>query len=248
MPLRFLVTCSQLLDRDKNGNSVYPVANLEIADYLKRNNIPFNGMIAIPSNLYIVATMNASDQNVFKLDNAFKRRWEFKKLKNRFSGHPYGNWLIPGTNNTVSYEKLNTEINSYIEEQQGILAAEDKEIGVYFLNSDSLVDPNNPPASEMKLTVKMAEKLFEYLWDDVSKYNRDQWFKKDILSLDSLNEEYEKKGIEVFSDELKKRLVPPTSQTITKLLLLPSLPRTSRFLVMASQTTRLQIQPSDSKR
>ena len=173
-------------------------------------------MIAIPSNLYIVATMNTSDQNVFKLDNAFKRRWEFKKLKNRFIGHPYGNWLIPGTNNTVSYEKLITEINSYIEEQQGILAAEDKEIGVYFLNSDSLVDPNNPPADEMTLTEKMAEKLFEYLWDDVSKYNRDQWFKKDILSLDSLIEEYEKKGIEVFSDELKNRLVPSTSQTISQ--------------------------------
>ena len=44
--------------------------------------------IRLPPNLSIFATMNTSDQNVFKLDNAFKRRLELKLIPNKFNNEP----------------------------------------------------------------------------------------------------------------------------------------------------------------
>ena len=70
----------QLLDRDENGNSEYPVAASEdIKKYLAKNGI-HEEELKIPSNMYIWATMNSADQGVFPMDTAFKRRWEFEYI------------------------------------------------------------------------------------------------------------------------------------------------------------------------
>lgn len=75
----------QLLDRVDDINdprfseSQYPVTNVNVHKYLKdelaKDGISYReNDIIIPSNLTIFATMNSSDQNVFTLDTAFKRR------------------------------------------------------------------------------------------------------------------------------------------------------------------------------
>lgn len=198
----------QLLDR-KNGISEYPITNINIIDYLNKE---FDGQflfkdIKLPGNLFIYATMNTSDQNVFTLDTAFKRRWEFKKLINEFKDdHEFKGMYIPSLISlNVTWEELVNAINEYMLELTDSLNNEDKQIGVYFVDKTGMRKEEASLSSEDD-TKKFAYKILEYLWDDVSKFARDKWFKEDIKSLDQLVEEYLKSGTEVFSDGVKSKL------------------------------------------
>ena len=70
----------QLLDRGPEGKSEYPIVNRDLGAYFSRDpwmkNIFYDGMIWLPANFNIVATMNTADENIFVMDNAFKRRFE----------------------------------------------------------------------------------------------------------------------------------------------------------------------------
>lgn len=79
----------QLLDRNDDGVSEYPIkADADLAGYLI-DELGYNhegiadGKIKLPGNLYILATMNTSDQSLFPMDSAFKRRWEWKFVPTR---------------------------------------------------------------------------------------------------------------------------------------------------------------------
>lgn len=213
----------QLLDRDENGNSRYHIKNQYIQDYLNKqfedDGLVFND-IYIPHNLYIVATMNTSDQNVFKLDNAFKRRWNFEKMKNTFdAGHPYRDYLVPGlksNSKAVPWEILVKAINDYMLDlnDDGDLLAEDKQMGVYFVDKDTLIDPAKTPTNDesTKKEKKFEAKVLEYIWDDVAKFEPSQWFDSKIRSFDDLIDEYEKKGIDVFSPGFKDEISAKLSE------------------------------------
>ena len=76
-------------------------------------------------------------------------------------------------------------------------------MGVYFVDSSMLLEPNENRDNKLKIK-EFAYKVLEYLWDDVSKYSRNKWF-KGFKSLDDLLEEYEnkaseEKSLEVFAD------------------------------------------------
>lgn len=75
----------QLLDRDKEtGKSEYPVkADKDLVAYIEKelgndHEGIKNGELCLPSNLIIYATMNTSDQSLFPMDSAFKRRWDWE--------------------------------------------------------------------------------------------------------------------------------------------------------------------------
>lgn len=190
----------QLLDRDENHKSQYKIVNVNLQDYLnnafKGINLHFD-YIMLPSNLYLVATMNTSDQNVFTLDTAFKRRWKFEKLQNVFkSDHKYADYYIPGMP-TYTWKKLVTAINKYIVNRADELSSEDKQLGVYFIGEESLCKTQEEALDPVKKK-EFAYKLLEYLWDDVAKFVRSDWFNPDIKTLDQLIEEYVKNGESVF--------------------------------------------------
>lgn len=213
----------QLLDRidekDKGfpiGTSEYGILNTNLVNYLKDNvhnrkkyRYSFDlDEIRLPSNLSIYATMNTSDQNVFTLDTAFKRRWEFFKLKNEFvkegeDSHEYYTFIIPGMEG-VTWESFVNKINRFIAnlaKENGLLTSEDKQIGVYFVGKNLLFDPSKDYSKDKKdaITEKFAYKVLEYLWDDVAKYSRDSWFAK-AATLDELIQSYIEKGGQVFRD------------------------------------------------
>lgn len=180
----------QLLDRE-NGISVYNITNVNIQKYLQEQNSDYSfEYIKLPSNLSIFATMNTSDQNVFTLDTAFKRRWKFEKLKNTFDKHSYATKLIPGMD--LDWKEFCTVINNFIiESKDEITNSEDKQLGVYFIDEKGLRTEN--VTSDEVQRKEFAYKIFEYLWDDVVKYDRTVLF-KDAKTLDDLIDNYVKSG------------------------------------------------------
>lgn len=177
----------QLLDRTEEGKSQYKITNVNLQDYLnkvfKDKNIHFD-YIVIPSNLYIVATMNTSDQNVFTLDTAFKRRWKFEKLPNVFAkDHEYAEYYVPGMTG-VTWRHLVDSINRYIVKNADELSSEDKQLGVYFIGKETLCKEQTGETDVVKKK-EFAYKLLEYLWDDVAKYMCIKWTcrKKDVYGV-----------------------------------------------------------------
>lgn len=204
----------QLLDRiDEEGKeypvgtSEYGIINTNLLNYLKDNDPNHYtkefkycfclNEIRIPANLSIYATMNTSDQNVFTLDTAFKRRWDFFKLQNKFNNHTYKDYIVPGMQ--MTWETFVGSINKHIAQlsnESGLLTTEDKQIGVYFAAKKLLIEPGHEEKETVKK--KFAYKVLEYLWDDVAKYSRERWFVK-TTTLDDLIEDY-CSGKQVFKD------------------------------------------------
>ena len=149
----------QLLDRDDNGVSEYPIkADSDLKMYLEGELKDYpdgikDGELCLPSNLYIWATMNTSDQSLFPIDSAFKRRWDWEyepiKYKNT-------DWVIEIGLNKYSWTSFQHIINDKIFEAT---SSEDKMLGDYF------VKPCNNVISEKQF----INKVLFYLWNDVCK-------------------------------------------------------------------------------
>ena len=174
----------QLLDR-KNGESEYPVdADSSLADYLqialadsKRDDIPTevkNGTkLKLPSNLYIWATMNTSDQSLFPIDSAFKRRWEWKYMRIKNEGK---DWKIDvrlkdsnGEEKLVYWWNFIHKVNDII---ASMTSSADKQLGYFFCKPDKKTPERAAlPNSENNLISvdTFVSKVLFYLWNDVFK-------------------------------------------------------------------------------
>ena len=149
----------QLLDRDENGKSEYTIkADADLKAYLEEElgeggeGIK-DGELCLPSNLYIYATMNTSDQSLFPIDSAFKRRWDWEyepiKYKNT-------DWLIDIDGLKYRWSDFQKEVNTRILNDTG---SEDKMLGDYFVN---------PPTRVISYNL-FRNKILFYLWNDVCK-------------------------------------------------------------------------------
>ena len=149
----------QLLDRDENGKSEYTIkANTDLKAFLeeeldKDSEGIKDGELRLPSNLYIYATMNTSDQSLFPIDSAFKRRWDWEyepiKYKNT-------DWEIDIDGMRYSWSDFQKKVNTRILKDTG---SEDKMLGDYFVN---------PPAKVISYNL-FRNKILFYLWNDVCK-------------------------------------------------------------------------------
>ena len=149
----------QLLDRDDNGVSEYPIkADSDLKMYLEGELKDYpdgikDGELCLPSNLYIWATMNTSDQSLFPIDSAFKRRWDWEyepiKYKNK-------DWVIEIAGNKYSWISFQRIINDMIFEATN---SEDKMLGDYFVK----------PYNNIILEKQFVNKVLFYLWNDVCK-------------------------------------------------------------------------------
>lgn len=169
----------QLLDRREDGFSKYHItSDTDIATYLKDE--AFKGMSAgelptitdinteqiisgeimqLPSNLHIYATMNTSDQSLFPIDSAFKRRWEWEyKPIEQPNDVKFIDWKIV-TDDGFAYDwwKFLTEVNNRIFDTT---QSEDKKMGYWFTKAD---------AQKRISQKKFIGKVLFYLWNDVFK-------------------------------------------------------------------------------
>ncbi|NHB31559.1 AAA family ATPase [Helicobacter pylori] len=195
----------QLLDRLKHdkdgfkkGSSEYAINNTDIANIVHNDK---NASIRIQSNLWIVATMNTSDQNVFTLDTAFQRRFSMQLIENSFENvdDDFKNMKILDTD--ITWQKFCTTINEKIaQNNEGLSSMEDKRFGVYFVSIDDLKSKEN-----------FAHKVIKYLWDDVFKFDRNIIFntiKFNTLEavVKNFTREKGRTQFDIFSDDIKELL------------------------------------------
>lgn len=165
----------QLLDRkdedefpaEEVGESEYGISNYEVAKEVYDDE---KHPVRIPSNMYILATMNTADQNVFTLDTAFQRRWNMRQIENNFEKSYHSKDIIAGTK--VSWGAFATVINDMvIDINVDMASSEDKRLGTYF-------------AKKKELEVsRFPEKVLKYLWDDAFKMDKTAIFNENCKSL-----------------------------------------------------------------
>ncbi|MCM1283161.1 MAG: AAA family ATPase [Roseburia sp.] len=175
----------QLLDRktednpkylpEEYGESEYGISNYEVAVHVYGNE---NHEVKIPSNMWVLATMNTADQNVFTLDTAFQRRWNMHHIKNDVMKAVHAGQRMEGTR--VEWGIFASVINEMVIELNSDMASsEDKRLGAYFVKSSELtVD-------------KFPEKVLKYLWDDAFQMDREKIFSDTCQSLEAVIDTYE---------------------------------------------------------
>lgn len=174
----------QLLDRDVNGKSEYGIkADADLKSFLEEKLGEDNpgikdGELCLPSNLYIYATMNTSDQSLFPIDSAFKRRWDWEyepiKYKNT-------DWKIVIDGTEYSWTSFQRKVNDKI---LSATSSEDKMLGDYFVNpSDGIITDK-----------VLLNKILFYLWNDVCQDGEGDIFKVGETEDISFSELYGENG------------------------------------------------------
>jgi hypothetical protein len=155
----------QLLDRTSNY-AITPKSALQkyLIKELKEKGLEGikNGKIILPPNLQLLATMNTSDQSLFPMDSAFKRRWTWKYVPinyDRNEANLSASFAVRlDENHTFSWLDFIEKVNlNYIKNNENL--GEDKCIGNYFIK------PND---TEISLE-EFINKVIFYLWNDVFK-------------------------------------------------------------------------------
>ena len=150
----------QLLDR-KDGVSEYPIdADNDLKDYLEREDVLgighdgiANGKLRLPSNLNILATMNTSDQSLFPMDSAFKRRWDWECVPVDYENVDSAKFLINIDGKDYLWHNFLKNVNAKIKKATD---SEDKQMGNFFITGN--VTEN-----------QFVNKVMFYLWNDICK-------------------------------------------------------------------------------
>lgn len=175
----------QLLDRGDDNFSTYPIeADTDLQTEISKafgkggeyeisnsqeeycgltDDIKEGCVMLLPPNLYIWATMNTSDQSLFPIDSAFKRRWDWNYVK--ISDAKKG-WKIKCGSEECDWWTFVTEINKKIAKET---SSDDKKLGYFFCKPDK---KGNKISED-----KFVGKVLFYLWNDVFKDGDTSLFK-----------------------------------------------------------------------
>lgn len=185
----------QLLDRNDDGYSEYPItADKDLEKYLSEafgnivipndnklsatfddpniaQEIGQGKVLILPPNLYIWATMNTSDQSLFPIDSAFKRRWDWKYIPisegiDKNTNMPL-DWKIQANGKTYNWWEFLKAVNEQID---GLTKSQDKKLGYFFCKAkNGVIDAET-----------IVSKVLFFLWNEVLKdFQEEQPFLND---------------------------------------------------------------------
>lgn len=126
--------------------------------------------LLLPPNLRIWATMNTSDQSLFPIDSAFKRRWNWEYVPivydpvDKNTGEPI-RWKLEVGRKIYSWGKFLDIINREI---GTITVSEDKQMGYFFAKPDKKSEESLEKNDIISEKIFVNKVLF-YLWTDVFK-------------------------------------------------------------------------------
>ena len=219
----------QLLDRNGEGFSEYPIeadadlqkeielafgeleSDIDVEGKIKKyesnydktlsEDIQEGRVLLLPPNLYIWATMNTSDQSLFPMDSAFKRRWEWEYIpicydKTTQDGNENKAYDFKITINGRDFSWINflRVVNLLVKDATD---SEDKQMGNFFIK-------HNVEEKEF------ISKVMYYLWSEVCKDNfgsRQNFFRDKDDKEFSFNDLFDNKGLELllsFMERLQK--------------------------------------------
>lgn len=200
----------QLLDRDKDGFSDYRIkADNDLRDYLyselgEDHEGIKNGELCLPPNLHILATMNTSDQSLFPMDSAFKRRWDWEYVPIDYSENiPSGQYIITLGEKKYRWIEFLIKVNERIREATD---SEDKQMGNFFIKAD---------INE----IEFKSKVMFYLWNEVCRdeYRTQNNFFRTSSSVEfSFNDLYQSDGISKLQEFMKYLGVSSIEKSETK--------------------------------
>lgn len=203
----------QLLDRksadnpkynaSEIGESEYGITNYDVALIVYGDS---EHEVRIPSNMWVLATMNTADQNVFTLDTAFQRRWNMHHIKNDVMAATHAHKKIEGTE--IGWGAFATVINDMVVDASiDMTSSEDKRLGAYFVKYAELS------------AKKFPEKVLKYLWDDAFKMDKESVFDERFTSLESVIETYEAEETDklraVLRIDVYKKMLSRTAEEVT---------------------------------
>lgn len=143
----------QLLDR-KDGYSEFPIIpDAEMSKYLKKKQVPYESL-RLPPNLHIYATMNTSDQSLFPMDSAFKRRWSMEYIPIKYKGNEAEDYKLNLYGTEYSWPEFLRLVNAKIRMATN---SEDKQMGEFFIKKQQITEN------------EFINKVMFYLWNDVCK-------------------------------------------------------------------------------
>ena len=145
-----------IADREKI-NGIYEECEADMVDKVLKGEV-----LLLPNNLYIWATMNTSDQSLFPIDSAFKRRWDWKYIK---IADAHENWQIKVGTNSYDWWQFVQAINYFVFDAT---QSEDKNLGYFFAKAkNGIINAET-----------FVSKVIFYLYTDVFK---DYGFSGDIF-------------------------------------------------------------------
>ena len=150
----------QLLDRKDDGTSCYYIrADKDLADYLQhtlsgdaKRGIE-EGNLCLPSNLHIIATMNTSDQSLFPMDSAFKRRWDWEYVPINYKEAKSSGFKITIGKKSYLWIKFLEHVNGKVWD---LTKSEDKQMGNFFIKGNITEEV-------------FKSKVMAYLWHEICK-------------------------------------------------------------------------------